>query len=76
MPEKYFRIRIATACKVNEHLFKGEGKKVSIDDFISKVQQESGNMPMQVSSEESANLYKKSQLYGIYSVKDGMVYQF
>jgi len=76
MPEKYFRIGISTACKVNEHLFKGEGKKVSIDDFLSKVQQESGKIPIPVFSEESANLYKKSQLYGIYRVEDGMVHQF
>lgn len=68
MPEKYFLVRIGTACKVNEHLFKVEGKKVSIDDFLSKVQQESGSMPITV-PEESAKLYKESQLYEIYKVE-------
>ena len=74
MPEKYFLVRIGTACKVNEQLFKEEGKKVSIDDFLSKVQQESGSMPLTV-PEELAQLYKQSQLYGVYEVDGGIVRQ-
>ena len=75
MPEKYFLVRIGTACKVNEQLFKEEGKKVSIDDFLSKVQQESGRMPSRV-SEELANLYKKGGLYTLYRLEDDRVHQF